>query len=307
MSLPSPTRVSVIDLGTFSAILLIAEVRHGHLIPICEERQTIDLAYDRGRAISLKAIARAVKIVRRFDRMVRESNSEKGLMVATAALRHASNRFAVVRELRTITPLLIRVLTDRQEAQFAARGALLGLPRIPHDALVVDIGGGSSEFIQPDTNAFRGLTIGAAWATSKWKDGCPRDRDKRDLYFLSCAEKVILDLDTRSFTNRQRVVGLGGTITTLAAIQKGMKKFDVEGVHGSTLTSDWITATAAQLSRMPDKSIRALVPFDPSSARVLTAGTYLWSRVLNRLDADRVTVSARGLRWGVAAHLAGLP
>ncbi len=299
-------RVSVIDLGTFSAILLIAEVREGQLVPLHEERQTIDLAYDRGRMISAKGIARAVRAVRHFDRLSTKHKADAGLIVATAAMRQASNRYTVVRELRTVTPLTIRVLAERQEAQSAAKGALIGLSRVPPNPIVVDIGGGSSEFIQPQTNAFRGLPIGAAWATKRWNEARPRVAAKRDLYFLACAEQAILELDTRSFTNVSGVIGIGGTITTLAAMDQKMKSFEIGRVHGHTLKSEWVAAMAARLSVMPEKSIRALIPFDPSRAAVLLAGTYLWCAVLNRLNADRVTVSARGLRWGVAAHLAGL-
>lgn len=299
-------RVSVIDLGTFSAILLIAEEQQGRLVPVHEERVTVDLDYDRGRAISAKGIERAVKAIRKFDRLTAKLDVEKGLIVATAALRHATNRYRVSRELREVTALTIRVLTEKQEAQFAAHGALIGLKSIPANPLVVDIGGGSSEFLQPHANAFRGLPIGAAWATKRWSENCPRDRKTRELYYLACAEQAVLDLDTRSFTAVGDVIGIGGTITTLAAIQAKMKVFDVAAVHGSSLTSDWISTTAAQLAGLPEAGIRKLVPFDPSRARVLLAGTYLWSSVLNRLNIDRVTVSARGLRWGVAAHLAGL-
>lgn len=301
-----PMRVAVVDLGTFSATILIAEERRGALVMICEERETIDLAYERGRVIPPKAIARASKALRRFEKLVYEHESQRALILGTAALRHASNKFSVVRELRTATQLLIRVLTDKQEAQFAARGALIGLPKAPKETLVIDLGGGSTEFIQTSTNAFRGLPIGAAWATDKWKEDCPRDRGKRDEYYAECARKVMMDLDTRSFTKGSHIVGLGGTITSLAAMHKKLKKFDAEAVHGSELTSEWIAEVASELSTLPEKSIKAKVPFDPSCARVLTAGTYLWSGVLNRLSAGRVVVSARGLRWGAAAHLAGL-
>jgi exopolyphosphatase/guanosine-5'-triphosphate,3'-diphosphate pyrophosphatase len=300
-------RVSVTDLGTFSAILLIAEVRDGKLVPLCEHRQTVDLAYERGRIISRAAILRAARVIRKFDRLSTGYRADAGLIVGTAALRQASNRFAVIRELREVAPYAIRVLTDKQEAQFAARGALIGLRRTPKDPLVVDIGGGSTEFIRPQTNAFRGLPIGASWTTKAWNENRPRDSAKRDLYFLACAERAVLELDTRLFSGVGELVGTGGTITTLAAINRKLKTFDIPRLHGHILKSDWISAMAAQLSVMSERSIRPLIPFDPSRASVLAAGTYLWAAVLNCLNADRVTVSTRGLRWGVAAHLAGLP
>lgn len=300
-------RISVIDLGTFSAILLIAEVRNGQLVSLHEERQTIDLAYDRGRVISPAGIARAVRTIRRFDRITSKFSPDRGLIVATAAMRQAGNRYTVSRELREVTSLTVRILEEKQEAQFGARGALIGLKHPPANLVVVDIGGGSTEFSRPGTNTFASLPVGAVWASGAWKENRPKDRTQRDLFYFARAEQAMLEIDTRSFKGCDGVVGIGGTIATLAAVDLKLKTFDADRVHGHVLKTDAIAATAAQLSVMPEQAIRALVPFDPSRARVLAAGTYLWGAVLNRLNADRVVVSARGLRWGVAAYLAGLP
>ena len=300
-------RVAAVDLGTFSAILLIADVKRGVLVPLHEERKTVDLEYSPAGAISGRAVGRAMRAVRRFDRISRDHQVDCGLVVATAAMRHASNRNTVLQELRTATSLPIKTISVRQEANFSARGASFGLSRIARSSLVVDIGGGSSEFIHPKTHIFRGLSIGAAWATKAWGRNAPRDRAKRGLYFLASSERAVLGLDIRRFGTIEGVIGLGGTITTLAAINKRMRTFEVKSVHGSILTADWIAATGSEMAGLSQAALRDLVPFDTSRARVLLAGTYLWSAVLNRLNTDRVTVSARGLRWGVAAHLAGLP
>lgn len=300
-------RVSVIDLGTFSAILLIAEIRRGKLVPIVEDRATVDMSYVRGRTLSAQALNRAARAIQKFSKVIEGSGAEKSMIVATAALRHATNRISVLKQLRALTRQRIQVLSSKQEAMFSACGALAGLKHSPRNPLIVDIGGGSSEFLKPSTDVFRGLPIGAAWATERWRDRAPRENSRRELYYLACAEKAVLDLDAGALGGFGGAIGVGGTITTLAAIHAGVKRFDVTKVHGRVLTSDWIGAIAAQLSASPEQRIKQLVPFDPSRSRVLLAGTCLWSAVLNRLNIDRVTVSARGLRWGVAARLAGMP
>lgn len=300
-------RVSVIDLGTFSAILLIAEARQGKLVSIVEDRATVDMSYVRGRTLSAQALDRAARAIQKFSKVFEESDVEKSVIVATAALRHASNRVSALRELRAVTRQRIQVLSGKQEALFSARGALAGLKKFPRNPLVIDIGGGSSELIKPSTGVFHGLPIGAAWATELWREGAPHEHNRRELYYVACAEKAALDLDAKALGAFGGTIGVGGTITTLAAIHAGLKRFDVTKVHGRVLTSNWIGAMAAQLSASREQRIKQVVPFDPSRSRVLLAGTYLWSAVLNRLNIDRVTVSARGLRWGVAAHLAGMP
>lgn len=300
-------RVSVIDLGTFSAILLIAEARRGKLVPIVENRETVDMSYARGRTLSGEALDRAARAIQKFSKVIVDCNVEQSRIVATAALRHATNRDPALRKLRSVTRQRIQILSGRQEAIFSARGALAGLKRTPPNPLIIDVGGGSSEFLKPSANVFRGLPIGAAWATKQWKSRAPRDRKRRDLHYLARAEKAALDLDARALGTFGSAIGVGGTITTLAAIHAGLQRFEVAKVHGRVLTSDWIGAMATEFAAAPERWIRTLVPFDPSRSRVLLSGTYLWAAVLNRLNIDRVTVSARGLRWGVAAHLAGMP
>lgn len=299
--------VSVIDLGTFSAILLIAEKRQGKLVPIVEDRSTVDMSYVRGRSLSAQTLDRAARVILKFSKVIANCNVEKSQIVATAALRHATNRDTALRQLRSVTRQHIQILSSKQEAMFSARGALAGLKKFPRNPLIIDVGGGSSEFLKPSANVFRGLPIGAAWATDQWKSRSPRDRKRRDLHYLARAEKAALDLDAKALGAFGGTIGVGGTITTLAAIHAGLTRFDVTKVHGRVLTSDWIGAMAVQLSASREQRIKQLVPFDPSRSRVLLAGTYLWSAVLNRLNIDRVTISARGLRWGVAAHLAGMP
>jgi len=139
-------------------------------VPLHEERQTIDLAYDRGRMISAKGIARAVRAVRHFDRLGDKAQSRYG-----PNCRHRSDASSQ-QSLHGCARTPYRDAFDDScpgratGGQFAAKGALIGLSRVSANPIVIDIGGGSSQFIQPQTNAFRGLPIGAAWATKRWKE-----------------------------------------------------------------------------------------------------------------------------------------
>lgn len=300
-------RVAVVDLGTFSAILLVAESSRGRLTALHEERATVNLAYSTGTTLPETGILRAIRILRQFERRMRKYQIDHAMVVATAAIRHADNRSAIVEKIRASCELPFKVVSARREAEYSAKGALIGLPRIASSAIIIDIGGGSSELIMAKTGVFQGLPIGAAWATRAWGPSAPRSGAQRDLYYLARAEEAVFKIKPQTFSGMSGVVGIGGTITTLAAIKHRMRAFDVDTVHGTALSRDWIESLAAEMSVMTQAALRKMVPFDPARARVLLAGTYLWSGVLNRLNADRVTVSARGLRWGVAAHLAGLP
>jgi exopolyphosphatase/guanosine-5'-triphosphate,3'-diphosphate pyrophosphatase len=300
-------RVAAIDLGTFSALLLIAELRRGRLHPLCEERRTVDLTCDRHGRLASEAIRRARRVLSQYETLARQHDVAVGSVAATAAVRAAVNRAAVVEQLRPATSFRVQVLSARREAALSARGALLGIRGATAQRLVIDLGGGSTEIVELASGTFRGLKIGAARATDQWIALAPKNPAARDLYYLGCADRALLSLNPDVFHDSRAIVGVGGTLTALAALAAGLRRFDAGAVHGRVLTADWIGATAATLARLPMARLRELLPFDPSRARVIVAGTYLWAAVLNRLSARRVTVSARGLRWGVAAQLAGLP
>ncbi|HWO56018.1 MAG TPA: hypothetical protein VNN55_00445 [bacterium] len=300
-------RVAAIDLGTFSALLLIAELRRGRLHPLCEERRTVDLTSDRHGRLPTEAVRRAGRVLSRYDALARQHGVSAGLVAATAAIRAAGNRAAVVEQLRRATSFPVQVLSARREAALSARCALSGMRGATAQRLVIDLGGGSTEILEPVSGVFRSFKIGAARATDQWVTHAPKNPAARDWYYLGCADRAFLTLNPDVFRDTSAIVGVGGTLTALAALAAGLRRFDPEVVHGRVLSADWIGATAAELARLPIARLRKLLPYDPARARVIVAGTYLWAAVLNRLNARRVTVSARGLRWGVAAQLAGLP
>jgi exopolyphosphatase/guanosine-5'-triphosphate,3'-diphosphate pyrophosphatase len=302
-------RVAVCDLGTFSALFLIAEVRRGRLEPLLEERCTLDLAYSAagGHRIPAGAVDRALGTVEQFDRYVDRYACDRAAVVCTAAIRHATNRRQIVERLRRATAHPVVVLSPRQEGMLTAAGAANGLRASDRFTLVVDVGGGSTEIICPETGEIWLIPCGAAWATEQWRRGRPRFSERRADYYRRRASESVLTVDIGWLAEMPRVIGVGGTITTLAAINAGLREFDPARLHGSTLARGWIARMANQLALMDQRAVAGLIPFDRDRARVLTAGTFLWEAVLNRLHAARATVSVRGLRWGVAQALAFRP
>ena len=302
-------RVAVCDLGTFSALFLIAEVRRGRLEPLLEERYTLDLAYSPAgdHRILAGAVDRALGTVKQFNRYADCYACERAAVVCTAAIRHASNRRRIVERLRRATAHPVVVLSPRQEGMLTAAGATHGLRASDRFTLVVDVGGGSTEIICPKTGEIWLIPCGAAWAAGQWRRGRPRFSEHRADYYRRRASESVFAVDIGWLAEVPRVIGVGGTITTLAAINAGLREFDPARLHSSTLARAWIARTANQLAQMDQRALAGLIPFDRDRARVLTAGTFLWEAVLNRVHAARVTVSVRGLRWGVAQALAFRP
>ncbi len=299
--------VGACDLGTYSGLILIARrARRGWSV-LAEEQHTLDLlgdGVDRGR-LPYSAIARAEGLVQRFDDLTERHACDSAAVVATAALRNAANRSEIVRRLRQSTRHPVRVLGTRREGVLSARGALIGLPRFRGHSIIVDIGGGSTEAIrETDTGfVFRGVPWGASKATAAWFGDQPTKRQQSRIDLMDEADAVMRGLPGWNRARDQRLVGIGGTIVTLAALQARHRRFDPQNLHGRELTRSWLERTAKRLAGLSRSQKEHLIPFDPRRARVITAGTFLWAGVLNRFDVDRVTVSARGLRWGVADYL----
>lgn len=297
--------VCVCDLGTYSGLILIARRSGTRWSVLLEERHTIDLLSDTpDRRLRRRALERAVSLLRRFDEIVAGYPDGGAMVVCTAAVRQAPNREAFVNGLRRTSRCPIRVLSARQEAGFSATGALIGLRPSRRLAVVIDIGGGSTEVVFGDGERQRVWLKdwGAARATKHWKMLGKQPPSQRAKTLTRMTSEIMGDIPVPHLPHR--VVGVGGTIVTLAAIHASLRKFDARRLHGMGLTTDWITRAGRRFARLDQSQIARLIPFDPDRARVLAAGTILWTGVLNCLGVDRIIVSTRGLRWGIASRLA---
>ena len=299
--------VAVCDLGTFSGLILVARRSGSRLTALLEERHTVDLLSDSrmARRLGREALDRAARVLSRFEEAVRHFNATRSAVVCTSAVREATNREQFADSLRRMTKHPLRVLSARHEATLSAAGAVTGLRSPTRPTVIVDIGGGSTEVsIRNGTRSRLWLVgWGAARATEAWKWASTRPLKQRVEFYTQEASRIMDDLPAK-WGASARVVGVGGTIVTLAAIHAGLSEFDAKRLHGLTLTTAWICDLSERLAAMNRRTIAGLVPFDRDRARVLTAGTFLWAGVLNRLGANRVVVSVRGLRWGIAACLA---
>jgi len=296
--------VAVFDLGTFSGLILVARKHRGKIEAMREEAHTVDLFRESGstRRIGSAALSRAGGVLARLDALAAELGCERGVVICTEAIRSANNRDSVVAALARQTRFPIRVVSQRREALLAASGALIGLPISKRPSSVIDVGGGSTEIMFPRGErgwSFRGVRCGAARATREWfADGRPAEET-----VCERGGQVFRSLRLPHALRGHRIVGVGGTITTLAAIELRLRSYSAERIHGVRLSVGRIEQLARLLLGKSEPGIAGLIPYDPARARVLTAGTFLWAGVLNRVGAQEVTVSVHGLRWGAAARL----
>lgn len=313
----STARVGSIDIGTNSIRLLVAELEgSAGLKRLWEDRAIPRLGTGIGSSGKLteQAVERAVRIVENFLDKARALGAQKLLAAATSAVREASNRELLLGRLEQSTGLRVRVLSGEEEALWTMEGIRCVWEKPPEKWLAVDIGGGSSEFILAGGNrvlGVRSVDLGMVKLTEEFFQRDPpteeamercRHRVRKSL------QEVLWDLGLKQM-DELAVACTAGTVTTLAALEKRMKHYDGEAIHGTRLERLVVKKWLFRLSGMEARARRLLAGMEPGREDVIVAGVMIVEEFLDLLGAETIVVSDHGLLEGIArmAPLLGQP
>jgi exopolyphosphatase/guanosine-5'-triphosphate,3'-diphosphate pyrophosphatase len=306
------SRVAAVDIGTNSTRLLVAEVdgtgAEAKLRPLDRRMRITRLGQgvDRARALAPDAISRTVTVLREYRDALDELGVERVRATATSAARDASNRddfFAPATDVLGVTPEL---LSGEEEAALSFAGATADLDA-PGPYLVVDIGGGSTEFVL-GTDAPTGLVsldIGCVRVTEQFLHSDPPAPEE-----LANAVATVRDLVADvprvvpGAAEAGTLVGLAGTITTVAAIEQGLPEYDPARIHHFRLSREaaedvfrtLATETAEQRAHNPG--------LEPGRVDVIVGGAVVLVSVLRVLGYDEVLVSESDILDGLVRSLA---
>src|SRR6478672_4650845 len=225
-------RVAAVDLGSNSTRLLVADVDDGRLTDVGRQLKITRLGegVDERKRLLPVPIARVRNVLTDFRREAEQLGAERTLAVATSAVRDAENGEAFLGEIEWSYGFKTRLLTGDQEAQLTFRGVSLGR-NVVADTLVIDIGGGSTEFVVggPDGLHFHdSLDLGCVRLTERFLHSDPPTREELD----GCAEAVRALLAERvpGHVRPETAIGVAGTITSLAALDLQLAAYDAERV-----------------------------------------------------------------------------
>ena len=301
-------RVAGVDIGTNSVRILIAEVdgsspRDAKVVPLDRRMRITRLGQgvDRTRALAPEAIERTTTVLREYRAALDEHGVTTVRATATSAARDASNReefFAAAHDALGVTPEL---LSGDEEAALSFLGATADLDA-PAPYLVVDIGGGSTEFVL-GTDAPSGLVsldMGCVRITEQYLESDPPAPEE-----LSNAVAAVRDLVAEvprvipGATDAATLVGLAGTVTTVAAVELELPEYDPEKIHHFTLTRDaaedvfrtLATETAEQRAHNPG--------LEPGRVDVIVGGTAVLVGVFRVLGFDEMLVSEADILDGL--------
>jgi exopolyphosphatase/guanosine-5'-triphosphate,3'-diphosphate pyrophosphatase len=303
------TRVGVVDLGTNSTRLLMADVDDGEVREV-ERRLTITRlgeGVDERRLLLPTAIARVRNTLADYRRILETGGADRTLAVATSAVRDAENGEAFLGEVEWSYGFDTRLLTGHDEAFMTFRGVAAGR-EVAEDTVVVDVGGGSTELVLggPDGVAWHdSLDLGCVRLTERFlrsdpPTGAELEAARAEVGAM-LADRIPVDV------RPARALGVAGTVTTLAVLSLGLDEEDPALVHGHELTSAWIDDQAARLAGMTVEEIRGLRGMHPDRAPVILAGTVVVAETLRHFELRGLEVSERDLMHGAALAAAELP
>ncbi len=303
-------RVGIVDVGTNSVRLLVAEGNATRLTDL--ERQLVITrlgeGVDRDRTLGPEPLRRTVAAVAGYVEEARALHAEAIRIIATSAVRDASNREDFMQAVKRATDLDPVLLTGDQEAQVGFLGATIDVKE-PGPYLVVDIGGGSTELVRGTTDAerFISLDIGSVRLTERHiHSDPPTDGEISDVANDADAH-LETALSALGRDGARTMIGLAGTITTVAAIALDLQDYDRDAIHHSVLARAQIAAIRERLASMTSEQRRALPAMPKGREDVIVAGVVILERVTDRFGFGECLVSETDILDGVAIDVLRAP
>lgn len=313
-------RVAAVDCGTNSVRLLIADVRDDELSDVERRMEIVRLGQgvDRTGRLAPDALERTFKAMRAYQELIDRHGATTTRVVATSATRDAANRDEFVAGVREIFGVAPEVVTGSEEAELSFAGATRGLVHLSPETevpqgplppyLVVDIGGGSTEFVVGFEHAQAALSvdIGCVRLTERHL------RDAGDPAPAPALEAVVADIEAAldrveaevPVRQAHTLVGLAGSVTTMAGIALGLPAYDSARIHHSRISAEQVHDVTRRLLAMTH-SERADVPvMHPGRVDVIGAGALILDRIVRRFAFSQVVVSEHDILDGIAWSIA---
>jgi exopolyphosphatase/guanosine-5'-triphosphate,3'-diphosphate pyrophosphatase len=301
------TRIATIDIGTNTALLLIADLDFNsqtiHTIYNHQEILRLGKGVDKSRRINAEAIERLMNCLKLYRSIIVQHGATLTRAVATSAVRDALNRDEVLHLAKSQAGIEIELLSGDAEAELTFQGAITGWTNLQEPFLVIDIGGGSTELILGDGNGIRdkvSLDIGSVRLTERFFNAHPPDVANFERARAFLIESFSNEL-SRFISGRESVIGVAGTVVTLAAQAQGLKTFVNDKLHGYALAYSSVEDELLFFKTHTVDDIVA-IGIERGRADVITAGAMILWTFMRIFGVKAVTVSTQGLRYGIAVR-----
>jgi exopolyphosphatase/guanosine-5'-triphosphate,3'-diphosphate pyrophosphatase len=292
----------VIDIGSNTLLLLIIAPEGGTLEDLCRFGR-LGEGLDATGKLKPEAIARSLDICREYRDLLDAHGVHTPTVIATQALREATNASDFITPAEEILRGKIEVVTGKREAELAAAAVAKTLPQLTgRPYVVVDVGGGSTEVIVTDGRRVKSavsVPIGAVRMSERHLEHDPPLADE-SAAMLDDIDRALAQLELPS---RVPVVGTAGTATTIAAIDLDLEKYDADRVTGLRLDPAVVERQLHKLLKMTVAERREMRGLEPERADVICGGIAIYARLLYAVGATTFITCDRGIRYGIANEL----
>ena len=304
-------RVAAIDCGTNSIRLLIADIENGQLTDVVRQMIIVRLGegVDKTGEFSTAALERTFAAVDEYVKLIEIYKSQRIRFVATSASRDVSNREVFVNGIKARLGIEPSVISGDEEARLSFLGATADLindqnaPASPY--LVVDIGGGSTEFVLGTTGPNQALStnVGCVRMTERHLVGDPPTAEQIAAATKDIDEAIDQAAKVVDLASAKSLIGLAGSVTTVAAIALGLTAYKSEIIHGSRISAAQVHKVATELLAMPREQRAKLGPMHPGRVDVIGGGALVLDRIMQKTGIGEVVVSERDILDGIARDL----
>lgn len=288
-------KIGAIDIGTNSMRLLVAEYIDGKLYNREKFVNTtrIGQGVDSEGYISEEAIERNIKALKEFSDIANEKGCEYIYCIGTSALRDSKNGNEFIDLAKVETNLDVDIISGEEESNLGFIGVLQGLDDT-NNILVLDIGGGSTEFILGDESGIKyakSENVGALRMTEKFLATDPICENEFEDMSNFIEETISDTINILKEKNIRQIVGIGGTITSVSAINQELETYFMEKIHGSKVNEKELDNILQNLKKMTLNDKKNIKGLQPKRADIITAGVRILNIIMKKLEKENIIVS----------------
>ena len=301
------SQVAVIDCGTNSIRLLIAEISGSNFKEVIRTMEIVRLGQgvDENKAFHPDAINRTLSAVKSFKEIINKNKVDKIRFCATSATRDAMNRNLFIDGVRDILNVQVEVIPGEEEAALSFTGATYQLDQGSGPFLVVDIGGGSTEFVYGDKKVIsaKSVNIGCVRMSERHLTNQPPTTDQIASAIVDIDIAITQAAVSVPINSAKSLIAVAGTATTVAAAALNLSKYDRDLIHLSKISADKVHKVAQMFQSMSKSKISALPYMHEGRVDVITSGSLVLSRVMAATGAAEFVASESDILDGMAFSL----
>ena len=297
-----PMRISSIDLGTNSVVLLIVDVdKVGNLKQLYFESHITRIGFqiDKTRIINPNAAELTINTFQKYKKISDKCSVDHILACSTSALRDAINGVDFINRIYKETGIYPEIISGEDEAKFIYTAIKHEFPDFTNNLLAIDIGGGSTELVYSkgkNINLIKSLNIGAVRFTEKYVKNNPMTSDEK----LEAESTIMNMLPELTIPEKPiNAVGTGGTITSLQAVKLKVNKHNYKKIHKSILKIEDVRKLFSLFNSLPLEKRKLLKGLSSKRADIIPMGALVTLCIMQKYNLPELHISVRGLRCGM--------